>query len=174
MEDSLRENAIDPKRLEIELTESLLMEDTEATRSLLESFTRMGVRLAIDDFGTGHSSLSYLRRFNVDTLKIDRSFVQTLPGSREDSAIASAVIALGRSMHMNVVAEGVETPDQADRLLELGCHEMQGYLLGRPMPAEDFVEWMQPHLRHSRGQRVTYGSRGLSQTVPLVSISDNA
>lgn len=172
VQDSLRENAIDPGRLEIELTESLLMEDTDGTRSLLETFTRMGVRLAIDDFGTGHSSLSYLRRFNVDTLKIDRSFVQTLPGSHEDSAIASAVIALGRSMNMNVVAEGVETPEQAERLLDLGCHEMQGYLLGRPMPADEFVQWMQPHLQHEREQRITFGRRGLSRPVPLVSLID--
>ena len=171
VEDSLRENAIDPRRLEIELTESLLMEDTDGTRSLLESFARMGVRLAIDDFGTGHSSLSYLRRFNVDTLKIDRSFVQALPDSREDSAIASAVIALGRSMAMNVVAEGVETQGQADLLAALGCNEIQGYLLGRPMAADEFVSWMQPHLQHERSQRVNYGQRGLNRPMPLVSIS---
>jgi diguanylate cyclase len=174
VEDSLRENAIESGRLEIELTESLLMEDTEGTRSLLESFARMGVRLAIDDFGTGHSSLSYLRRFNVDTLKIDRSFVQALPGSQEDSAIASAVIALGRSMGMNVVAEGVETPDQADHLLALGCHEMQGYLLGRPMHADAFFDWVKPHLQNERYQRVPFGRKGLGRPVPLVSLDDHA
>jgi diguanylate cyclase (GGDEF)-like protein len=168
--DSLRENAIEPRRLEIELTESLLMEDTEGTRSLLEGFSRMGVRLAIDDFGTGHSSLSYLRRFKVDTLKIDRSFVQTLPDSREDTAIASAVIALGRSMGMNVVAEGVETQDQADLLGELGCNEIQGYLLGRPMPPEAFCVWMQPHLHHERNQRVHFGRLGLDRPMERVSI----
>jgi diguanylate cyclase len=171
VQDSLRENAIDPGRLEIELTESLLMEDTDNTRGLLESFARMGVRMAIDDFGTGHSSLSYLRRFKADTLKIDRSFVQMLPGSREDSAITAAVIALGRSMDMNVVAEGVESPEQAERLVELGCDEMQGYLLGRPMPAEDFMLWMQPHLQHDREQRVAYGRRNPGVPVARVSIT---
>jgi diguanylate cyclase (GGDEF)-like protein len=166
VEDSLRESAIDPRRLEIELTESLLMEDTDATRSLLESFARMGVRLAIDDFGTGHSSLSYLRRFNVDTLKIDRSFVQILSDRHEDMAIASAVIALGHSMKMNVVAEGVETPAQAELLHELGCDEMQGYLLGRPMPASAFVPWMQPYLDALRNQK----RAGLRSTVETLSL----
>jgi EAL domain-containing protein (putative c-di-GMP-specific phosphodiesterase class I) len=134
VEDSLRENYIDPSRLEIELTESLLMEDTETTRGMLESFSRIGVRLAIDDFGTGHSSLSYIKRFNIDTLKIDRSFVQSLPDDSEDVAIATAVIALGRSMQMTVVAEGVETQAQAEVLRRLGCHEMQ--LAAVTLPAE--------------------------------------
>ena len=85
IEDTLRENCIEPGRLEIELTESLLMEDNETNRGMLASFSRMGVRMAIDDFGTGHSSLSYLKRFNIDTLKIDRSFVQSLPDQRRGS-----------------------------------------------------------------------------------------
>jgi diguanylate cyclase (GGDEF)-like protein len=147
VEDSLRENGIDPQRLEIELTESLLMEDNQATRAMLDSFRRLGVRLAIDDFGTGHSSLSYLKRFNIDTLKIDRSFVQSLPGSEEDAAICSAVIALGRSMRMNVVAEGVESEDQLQLLRDLGCDEAQGYWLGRPMPGAEFAAWYASNLR---------------------------
>ncbi|MFT3816401.1 MAG: EAL domain-containing protein [Rubrivivax sp.] len=172
IEDSLRENAINPRRLEIELTESLLMEDTEATRTMLESFARLGVRLAIDDFGTGHSSLSYLKRFNIDTLKIDRSFVRSLPDDAEDVAIATAVIALGRSMEMNVVAEGVETEAQADLLRRLGCDEMQGYLLGRPMPAADFLAWYQPFARNGRQRRQAFGRAGLSRPIPLMSIGD--
>ncbi len=170
VEDTLRENGIEPDRLEIELTESLLMEDTEATRNLLASFARMGVRLAIDDFGTGHSSLAYLRRFNVDTLKIDRSFVQSLPGSGEDAAIARAVIALGHSMRMTVVAEGVETQDQADQLRELGCDEMQGYLLGRPMPAEALVQWLEPRLKADKERRSPFGRRSLSRPMPLLDL----
>jgi len=170
IEDSLRENAINPRRLEIELTESLLMEDTEATRAMLESFARLGVRLAIDDFGTGHSSLSYLKRFNIDTLKIDRSFVRSLPDDAEDVAIATAVIALGRSMEMNVVAEGVETEAQADLLRRLGCDEMQGYLLGRPMAAPDFLTWYQPFMRSERHRRHAFGRSGLSAPLPLMSI----
>jgi len=170
IEDSLRENAINPRRLEIELTESLLMEDTEATRAMLESFARLGVRLAIDDFGTGHSSLSYLKRFNIDTLKIDRSFVRSLPDDAEDVAIATAVIALGRSMEMNVVAEGVETDAQADLLRRLGCDEMQGYLLGRPMAAADFLAWYQPFRRSERHRKHAFGRAGLGAPLPRMTI----
>ena len=170
VEDSLRENYIDPSRLEIELTESLLMEDNETTRGMLESFSRIGVRLAIDDFGTGHSSLSYIKRFNIDTLKIDRSFVQSLPDDSEDVAIATAVIALGRSMQMTVVAEGVETQAQAEVLRRLGCHEMQGYLLGRPMPAADLAAWLQARLRAEYLARQTFVTE--SRPMPLVSLTD--
>ena len=155
VEDTLRENAIDPQRLEIELTESLLMEDNEANRAMLANFRRMGVRLAIDDFGTGHSSLSYIKRFNIDTLKIDRSFVQSLPDSEEDVAIASAVIALGRSMKMCVVAEGVETGAQARALRKLGCDQIQGYLLSRPMPGADFAAWITEYVRARAKDRVS-------------------
>jgi len=169
VEDSLRENYIEPGRLEIELTESLLMEDNETTRGMLESFSRIGVKLAIDDFGTGHSSLSYIKRFNIDTLKIDRSFVQSLPDDSEDVAIATAVIALGRSMGMNVVAEGVETQAQAETLRRLGCDEMQGYLLGRPMPAADLASWLQARLRAEYLARQTYITE--SRPMPLVNLT---
>ena len=100
----------------VELTESLLMEDNEATSGVLAALAAMGVRVAMDDFGTGHSSLSYLKRFDIDTLKIDRSFVNELPHDPEDKAIATAIVAMGHSLHMKVVAEGVETQAQADCL----------------------------------------------------------
>lgn len=145
IEDTLRENEIEPSRLEIELTETLLMEDNDASRNMFANFARMGVRLAIDDFGTGHSSLAYLKRFNIDTLKIDRSFVSELPDDADDAAIASAVIAMGHSMRMRVVAEGVETQAQADFLRELGCDEMQGYLLSRPLPGPELADWLREH-----------------------------
>jgi diguanylate cyclase (GGDEF)-like protein len=164
VEDSLRENSIDPKRLEIELTESLLMEDTETNRAMMENFRRMGVRLAIDDFGTGHSSLSYIKRFNVDTLKIDRTFVHSLPDSADDMAIVAAVVAMGRSMHMCVVAEGVETIEQAEVLRELGCDEMQGYLLARAMPGADFAAWLLDYKR-SRSRRRSRNH--FSDTTPI-------
>jgi EAL domain-containing protein (putative c-di-GMP-specific phosphodiesterase class I) len=141
--DTLRETGIAPERLELELTESLLMEDTEVNRGVLAAFTRLGVKLAIDDFGTGHSSLSYLRRLDVDTLKIDRSFVTEIPNDPEDCAIATAVLALGQSLQMKVVAEGVETKEQAEFLRNLGCSEMQGWLLSRALPASHMVSWLQ-------------------------------
>ncbi len=164
VEDTLRENTIDPQRLEIELTESLLMEDNEANRAMLENFRRMGVRLAIDDFGTGHSSLSYIKRFNIDTLKIDRSFVQSLPDNEEDVAIASAVIALGRSMKMCVVAEGVETSAQARALRNLGCDQIQGYLLSRPMPGAEFAGWITGYMRARAKDRVGFRAAKPSPT----------
>ena len=175
VEDSLREHGISPRRLEIELTESLLMEDSEATRNLLAGFARMGVRLAIDDFGTGHSSLSYLKRLNIDTLKIDRSFVQSLPHDAEDVAIATAVIAMGRSLQLNLVAEGVETPQQAELLRCLGCHEMQGWLLGRAMTPEDFVAFLEPRLSEAREQTRAFGRRGLApRPLSLAGLEDVA
>ncbi len=156
--DSLREYGIDPGRLEIEITESLLMEDNEATRTMLANFKHLGLRLALDDFGTGHSSLAYLRRFHLHTLKIDRSFVSALPNNVEDTAIARAVVALGHSMGMSVVAEGVETLGQAKALGELGCEEIQGYLLSRPLPAEEFGPWFHERMRRLNLER--YGGIG--------------
>jgi EAL domain-containing protein (putative c-di-GMP-specific phosphodiesterase class I) len=140
--DTLAETGIAPQRLELELTESLLMEDNEANRSVLAALAAMGVRVAIDDFGTGHSSLSYLKRFDIDTLKIDRSFVTALPQDTEDAAIATAIVAMGHSLNMKIVAEGVETDDQAEFLHALGCDEIQGYLLSRPLPADSFAAWL--------------------------------
>ena len=173
VEDSLRQNSIEPQRLEIELTESLLMEDNENTRAMLEGFRRLGVRLAIDDFGTGHSSLSYIKRFAIDTLKIDRSFVQSLPENSEDAAICSAVIALGRSMRMSVVAEGVETAEQAQLLRELGCDEMQGYWLGRPMLGSDFAAWLVSHNRE-RGRRRSRNRHADTSPITLFTLLDGS
>ena len=140
--DAINDAGIAPERLELELTESLLMEDSEASRETLGMFAAMGVRVAMDDFGTGYSSLSYLKRFDIDTLKIDRSFVSELPHDPEDGAIATAIIAMGHSLQMKIVAEGVETPAQAEFLRQLGCDEMQGYLLTRPLAADAFKEWL--------------------------------
>jgi diguanylate cyclase len=129
-------------KLEIELTESTLVEDSEAVVTIMQSLRAMNVRVAIDDFGTGHSSLRYLKRFSIDTLKIDRSFVRDIPNDPEDNAIAIAVIALGRAMGLKVVAEGVETTEQAQFLRDHGCDEMQGYLLSKPVPPEQFEKWL--------------------------------
>jgi diguanylate cyclase (GGDEF)-like protein/PAS domain S-box-containing protein len=121
------------EHLTLELTESILILDSERTDLVVAALKGLGVRLAIDDFGTGHSSLSYARRFPVDELKIDRSFIDGLGRSREDAAIVTAAIAFARALRLDVTAEGVETPDQAIRLRALGCDRAQGYLFARPM-----------------------------------------
>jgi diguanylate cyclase len=128
--------------LEIELTESTLVEDSEAVVDIMKAFGEMGVGVAVDDFGTGHSSLRYLKRFDVSTLKIDRSFVQDTPHDTEDNAIAIAVIALGHGLGLKVVAEGVENEAQRAFLQMHGCDQIQGYLLSKPLAANDFDRWL--------------------------------
>jgi diguanylate cyclase (GGDEF)-like protein len=162
--DTLLDSGIHPQRLELELTESQLMEDNDVSRELLSSLEKLGVKVAIDDFGTGHSSLSYLKRFNIDTLKIDRSFVREITSGEEDNAIATAVIALGHSLNLKVVAEGVETLHQADCLRELGCDEIQGYLLSKPLPPEQLAEW----LRGYRSTRSCLRPHEESSPLPLI------
>ncbi len=126
-----------PGQLELEITEGMLMQQGGATTEVLGALRGLGVRLAIDDFGTGYSSLSYLRRFPIDTLKIDRSFVHDLPSDTTDSAITTAIIVLAQSLNLNVIAEGIETQAQRDFLYGQGCRLMQGYLFSKPLPAED-------------------------------------
>jgi diguanylate cyclase (GGDEF)-like protein/PAS domain S-box-containing protein len=128
---------VDPSQLLLEMTEGVLIDGGDSVVGELDRLTKAGVGLAIDDFGTGHGSLSYLRRFPVDTLKIDRSFVAGLGANRHDSAIVEAVAALSHSLDLTTVAEGVETPDQLAALRAMGCHRAQGFLLGRPVPPED-------------------------------------
>ena len=134
-----REFGIDPAWLHVELTESVIMQDSEHTRSAMESLRQMGCGLSIDDFGTGYSSLAYLRRFPIDTLKIDRTFVSELTTSDEDRSICNAIIAMAHGLNLRVVAEGVETEAQMRCLGALGCDEVQGFLLGRPVPADRFA-----------------------------------
>ena len=132
-----RDTGVPPGLIEIELTESTLMEDVQAVSEVLRALKRTGYSLAIDDFGTGYSSLAYLKRFPLDKLKIDRSFVTELCSNPEDQAIARAVIQIARSLKLRVIAEGVETTEQMMLLRRHGCHEGQGYLFGRPMPANE-------------------------------------
>ncbi|MBL8307721.1 MAG: EAL domain-containing protein [Rubrivivax sp.] len=139
----LADTGFPPERLEVELTESMLIDDSEAVLRILSELAAMGIRIAIDDFGTGQSSLHYLKRFNVDTLKIDRSFVRDTPEDAEDSAIAAAVIALGHALGLRVVAEGVETEAQLGFLRSHACDELQGYLLSRPLAPEAFPAWLE-------------------------------
>ncbi len=137
---ALQATGVSPTQVELEITESTIMQDDALTIQTLRQLKEMGVGLALDDFGTGYSSLSYLRRFTIDRVKIDRTFISELPGNASDAALTSAIIAMAHGLQLDVVAEGVETEEQA-RFLELrGCDELQGYLFGRPCPAEEFVD----------------------------------
>lgn len=132
--------SVDPERLGLELTETCLMEGTVDSERKIRALAELGITLAIDDFGTGYSSLAYLKHFPVSTLKIDRSFIEGLPGSQDSAALAGAAIALGHAMDMAIVAEGVETRAQAVFLRKRGCHKGQGYLFGQPLTASQFAE----------------------------------
>jgi PAS domain S-box-containing protein/diguanylate cyclase (GGDEF)-like protein len=134
---TLAETGLEPKLLELELTESASMEDPQKTVDILCKLKEMGVRLAIDDFGTGYSNLNYLKRFPVDRLKLDQSFVHDLTSDPDDLAIARAVIAMGHGLRLDVIAEGVETEGQLALLAQNGCDEVQGYLFGRPAAPAD-------------------------------------
>jgi diguanylate cyclase (GGDEF)-like protein/PAS domain S-box-containing protein len=140
---ALEESGLAPALLELEVTESVVVAGFEQAKATLDELERIGLRLSIDDFGTGYSSLAYLKRLPVDKLKIDRSFVIELPGDADSRAIAGAVVSLGRSLDMRVIAEGVENEAQAAFLREAGCHEAQGYLFARPLPAAEFeARWL--------------------------------
>jgi diguanylate cyclase (GGDEF)-like protein/PAS domain S-box-containing protein len=151
LEAIIRGYLIEPSCLELELTESVFMHNPDEAAASLRRLKNLGLRLAIDDFGTGYSSLSYLKRFPIDKLKIDASFVRDLPESADSAAIALAVISLGHSLGLRVIAEGVETREQAEFLREQGCDEVQGYFFGRPMPAEEFTVWLREGRRFQVG-----------------------
>ena len=136
----LQSCGLSPDKLQLEITETFVMSQKEEALPVLQSLRELGLQLAIDDFGTGYSSLSYLKRLPIDTLKIDKSFVDGLPDDPNDAAIARAIIALGRSMQLTVIAEGVETKSQERFLALEGCQQIQGYVLSRPLPAEAFAE----------------------------------
>lgn len=136
MRATLAETGVDPALIEFELTESILMQDPARAASLLVRFRGYGLALSIDDFGTGYSSLAYLTRFPVDVLKVDKAFVHGLIGRPEDAAITWAIIQLAHSLHLKVVAEGVETAEQVDMLVQHGCDVIQGYYFSPPVPAD--------------------------------------
>ncbi|TGM72457.1 bifunctional diguanylate cyclase/phosphodiesterase [Leptospira mtsangambouensis] len=133
---------INPEEIELELTESSIMENPEKSIEAFEYLSGLGIKVSIDDFGTGYSSLSYLKKINADVLKIDRSFVIDLELNEDDRAICKAIINMAHSLGMEVIAEGVENPAQRDLLHDLGCHMIQGYLYSKPLPALDFVEFV--------------------------------
>jgi len=138
---ALEEIGIDPHKVELEVTESVFMDDIEHTIETLKELHSLGVELAIDDFGTGYSSLSYLRQFPIDRLKIDQSFIRNALNDQDDAAIARTIIALGRALNLKVIAEGVETKEHETFLLDEGCDEVQGFRYCRPIAEKDFLEF---------------------------------
>ncbi|WP_120994252.1 sensor domain-containing protein [Stutzerimonas urumqiensis] len=144
----LREEQLPPAQLELELTESLLLEATEDTRRQLLELKALGVTLAMDDFGTGYSSLSYLKKFPIDVIKIDRSFIKDIPDSQDDMEITSAVIAMARNLKLKVVAEGIETSQQLSFLRRQHCDIGQGYLFDKPLPGRELVDGLRRYRRH--------------------------
>jgi len=134
------ETGIDPRQLELEFTESVMMDNVDNTIEIFRRLKEMGIQLSIDDFGTGYSSLNYLKHFPVDRIKIDRSFVVDLDHDDNDAAIIEAIVTLAQSLSLRVVAEGVENSDQLRSITRLGCDEVQGFYLAQPMLAEALAE----------------------------------
>ncbi|NMZ15444.1 EAL domain-containing protein [Pseudomonas rhodesiae] len=141
--DILKQSGLPPARLELEITESVLMQNVDETVAILQKIKAMGVRLALDDFGTGYSSLSYLRRFPIDVLKIDQSFVRGLNVNSQDAQLISAIIGMGKSLELNIIAEGVETVEQLNFLKTQECEEGQGFLFSKAVPPKDFAQMLQ-------------------------------
>ncbi|WP_323145828.1 putative bifunctional diguanylate cyclase/phosphodiesterase [Pseudomonas marginalis] len=139
----LKQTGLPPNQLELEITESVLMQNVDETVDILNRIKAMGVRLALDDFGTGYSSLSYLRRFPIDVLKIDQSFVRGLHENSQDAQLISAIIGMGKSLELNIIAEGVETVEQLNFLRAQHCEEGQGFLFSKAVPAKDFAQLLQ-------------------------------
>ena len=141
---ALTASRLEPRYLELELTESAVMQDAEISEQIMRRLSELGLRLSVDDFGTGYSSLSYLRRLPLDKLKIDRSFIREVTSSRDDAEIVRAIVSLAHNLHLKVIAEGVETAEQLSFLRSLGCDQYQGYLCSKPLPAGEFIAFL-PH-----------------------------
>ena len=161
----LRESGLAPGNLKLELTESVTMRDEERTTRILSQLRALGVRLCIDDFGTGYSSLSYLRRFALDLLKIDRSFVSEMLGNSESLEIVKTILSLGTNLGMEVVAEGVETAEQANLLKSIGCEYAQGYLFATPLDSAR----VERTLRNAEANSYTLSQEPFKQTAAPVS-----
>jgi EAL domain-containing protein (putative c-di-GMP-specific phosphodiesterase class I) len=140
---ALQQTGLDPRLLELELTESVLMKHAESTQSILKILRASGIQLAVDDLGTGYSSLSYLRKFPIDALKIDQSFIRQITTAPDETTIVTAVISMGRSLKLRVVAEGVETQEELAFLQARKCDEAQGYYFSRPVVPEQFAKLLE-------------------------------
>ncbi len=153
--DACSEAGLAPRFLTLEITESLVMEDTEAAAKMLRQLKDIGITVSIDDFGTGHSSLAYLKRFPIDELKIDRSFITEIPDNEDDAAIVKAVIAMAHTLDLRVVAEGAETQSQLDFLKLNHCHAAQGYVISRALPEREFIAFAMKNLGPGRREAAT-------------------
>jgi diguanylate cyclase (GGDEF)-like protein/PAS domain S-box-containing protein len=145
LEETLKQCKLDPCHLEIEITESLLFDNIDKAILTLEKLHQLGVHISIDDFGTGYSSMSYLKKFPIDSIKIDRSFIHGLPDDKDDEAIVNAILAMGKNLGLQLIAEGVETEAQTIFLQKCACDELQGYYLSTPLPADEFIEFLHIH-----------------------------
>ncbi|MBV1921055.1 MAG: EAL domain-containing protein, partial [Pseudomonadales bacterium] len=143
IKEAIKTSGINSANLELEITESMMMENTDETISILNDIRSLGIQLSIDDFGTGYSSMAYLKRFPINTLKIDQSFIRGLPGDTGDGAIVKATIAIAHALNLTVIAEGVETEDQLEFLKPLHCEEVQGYYFSRPITASSISELLE-------------------------------
>src|SRR5262249_39236362 len=141
---ALEAAGLEPRYLELELTESAVMHDAESSVQIMRRLSDLGLRISVDDFGTGYSSLSYLRRLPLDKLKIDGSFIRHVVTSRDDAEIVRAIVSLAHSLHLKVIAEGVETAEQLAFLRSLGCDQYQGYHCSPPLPPAEFIALL-PH-----------------------------
>ena len=145
----LKDSGVDPASLELEFTESVIMEQADKTIETLQALKKMGIQLSIDNFGTGYSSLNYLKHFPIDRIKIDRSFVADLDHSNDDATLVETIISMGHSLNRKVLAEGVENGKQLNFLTAAGCDEVQGFYLAMPMTAEDIAK----RIRRTHGKR---------------------
>jgi EAL domain-containing protein (putative c-di-GMP-specific phosphodiesterase class I) len=152
--DALKESGLEAKYLELELTESLIMQDVELAIATMKELRDLGIQLSIDDFGTGYSSLSALKTFPVSRLKSDKSFIDGIPADENDKAVAGAVISLGHTLNLRVIAEGVETEEQAAFLRNVNCDEMQGFLFSKPLPAQEIEGVLRTKSRKSSERKV--------------------
>jgi EAL domain-containing protein (putative c-di-GMP-specific phosphodiesterase class I) len=147
---ALTETGFEASNLELELTEGVIVEDADAAEAAMMDLRALGVNLALDDFGTGYSSLIYLRRFAFDKIKIDRSFLESMEATGESAILVHSIVHLGRALGLTVTAEGVETPEQHRFLQALGCHQLQGYLFSKPVPAEEIDRLVSADLARMR------------------------
>ena len=143
----MSETGLPVNGLELEITESAVMTNFESAEALLRRLREIGIKISLDDFGTGHSSLSYLRRLPINSVKIDKSFVEDLPNNPEAVAVATAIISMTHSLNLEVIAEGVETDEQLEFLRKNHCDLIQGYIFSRPLPADQFQSLLQEERR---------------------------